>query len=308
MKKLISAFLFIFVLPLHSVMATENPQVVVSIKPIHSLVSIIMEGVGTPQLIVKKGSPHGYTLRPSEAKALAKADLVIWVGHELESFLAKPLETLALHAKKLELAEQLKSSLLTKREGENWKHENHHHDEHEAHSEHEGSMDLHMWLDPKMALKIVAATTQKLIEMDPVHTAQYKSNTIKLNLRIKQLDQQLKQKLDPVKELPFLVFHSAYQYFETAYHLNGVGSVTIDPDRKPGAKGISEIRKKVQSLKARCVFSEPQFESSLVATIIEDTGAKTATLDPLGSDIPAGPDAYFQLMNRLADNLITGLL
>jgi zinc transport system substrate-binding protein len=104
------------------------------------------------------------------------------------------------------------------------------------------------------------------------------------------------------------VFHSAYQYFETSYNLNAVGSVTIDPERKPGAKRIIEIRNKVHNLKACCVFSEPQFESSLVTTIIEDTGARTATLDPLGSDIPAGPKAYFQLMNRLVDDLVAGLL
>ena len=329
MKKLLSIFLFAFILPLHSTFASESPQVVVSIKPIHSLVTAIMDGVGTPKLIVKKGSPHGYSLRPSEAKDLARADLVIWVGHELESFLAKPLETLAEKSKKLELSEQLKASLLTKRDGGNWEGSHHHghddaHDEdheevdlhqHEHDENHEGvhteqheAMDLHIWLDPKMAKKIVAATTNMLIEIDPIHTQNYKVNTAKLNLKLDKLDQKLRLELEPIQKTPFLVFHSAYQYFETAYNLNGVGSVTIDPDRKPGAKGISKIRKKVQTTHARCIFSEPQFESSLVATIIEGSKAKTGTLDPLGSDIPAGPDAYFQLMNRLAENLLTGLL
>jgi len=464
MKKLISILIFVFALPLHSLSAAESPQVVVSIKPIHSLVSAIMEDVGTPQLIVKSGSPHGYILRPSEAKALAGADLVVWVGHELEGFLDKPLKTLAKNAKKLELAERLSSSLLTKRDTGNWEHSSHnhgshedqegnaehedhndsaqheghedhhdnaqhegheeHHDnaqheghedhndneqhqghedhndniehegdeeheghndneqhqghedhndniehegheghndneqhqghedhndniehegheshndkeqhqghedhndniEHEGHEEHkghadnnndqshkdnEGSMDLHIWLSPEITQKIVQQTSQMLIEIDPANAEQYKANTLKLSAKITELDKQLKQKLAPVQHIPYLVFHSAYQYFETSYNLNAVGSVTIDPDRKPGAKTISEIRKKVHDLKARSVFSEPQFESSLVATIIEDTGATTAVLDPLGLDIPAGPEAYFQLMNRLADNLVDGLL
>jgi zinc transport system substrate-binding protein len=335
MKKLLSPLILITALLQHSVHATESPQVAVSIKPIHSLVSGVMDGVGTPQLIVKSGSPHGYTLRPSEARTLSHADLVIWVGHELESFLDKPLKTLAKDAKKLELADQLAGSLLTKRDFGNWEHHDHSehaahdddHDEHEEHiahdddhdgheehaahddhdDDHEGSMDLHIWLSPSIAQKIVEQTSKMLIEIDPENAKQYEINTVKMTAKITKLDQQLQQKLAPIQTVPYLVFHSAYQYFETSYNLNAVGSVTIDPERKPGAKRITEIRKKVRDLKARAVFSEPQFESKLVTTIIEDTGAKTATLDPLGANIAAGPDAYFQLMNKLADDLVKGL-
>ena len=361
MKKLLSPLILITALLQHSVHATESPQVAVSIKPIHSLVSGIMDGVGTPQLIVKSGSPHGYTLRPSEARTLSHADLVIWVGHELESFLDKPLKTLAKDAKKLELADQLAGSLLTKRDFGNWEHHDHsehaahdddhddhkehaahdddhddhkehatHYDDHDEHEEHiahdddhdgheehaahddhdddhEGSMDLHIWLSPSIAQKIVEQTSKMLIEIDPENAKQYEINTVKMTAKITKLDQQLQQKLAPIQTVPYLVFHSAYQYFETSYNLNAVGSVTIDPERKPGAKRITEIRKKVRDLKARAVFSEPQFESKLVTTIIEDTGAKTATLDPLGANIAAGPDAYFQLMNKLADDLVKGL-
>lgn len=323
MKKLLLICLSVLLLPMQSLMAAESPQVVVSIKPIHSLVSAIMEGVATPTLLVKTGSPHAYTLRPSEARALGSADLVIWIGHEMESFLEKPLQTVAGSSQKLELADKLKSSLLITRDGSEWdEHEEHHddadHDEHEEHHDdadhdehesghHHGAMDLHIWLDPKIAQQIVVESTKKLIEIDPIHTAQYQANSAKLNEKLIQLDQALKQKLEPVKNTPYLAFHSAYQYFETAYSLNAVGSVTIDPDRKPGAKGISEIRERVKKSGARCVFSEPQFESSLVQTIIEGTGAKTGVLDPLGSDIPEGSAAYFILLNNLADNLVAGL-
>ena len=358
MKKFVFVVLSILILPMQSLMATENPQVVVSIKPIHSLVSAVMEGVATPTLLVKTGSPHAYTLRPSEAKALANADLVIWVGHELESFLEKPLQTVAKKAQKLALSEQLESSLLATRNSGEWQHADHdeqhkdsveehgdhdqhqedgmeehedhdeqhkdsveehedhgeHHedgmeeDEHAGHDEdHHSAMDLHLWLDPKIAQKIVIETTKMLVQLDPDHAIQYQANSIKLNKRLTLLDQQLKQKLQPVKATPYLVFHSAYQYFEAAYDLNAIGSVTIDPDRKPGVKGISEIRQKVKDSDARCVFSEPQFQSSLVTTIIEATGAKTGVLDPLGSEIPEGPEAYFTLINNLADNLVAGL-
>ncbi|WP_435236699.1 zinc ABC transporter substrate-binding protein ZnuA [Psychromonas sp. PT13] len=331
MKKLLSLLLFI-ILPINTAIAAETPNVVVSIKPIHSLVSAVMEGVATPDLIIKKGSPHGYTLRPSEAKVLENADLVVWVGHDLESFLEKPLNTLAKQSQKLTLSETLQSSLLTKREGGEWAkhshgdhkeashddhaaHESHDHEEadhddhaaHESHDHEEASMDFHIWLSPTMAKKITIETTKALVKLDPAHAAQYQSNSEKLLTKLVALDSTLKTKLAPVKDKPYIVFHAAYQYFENDYDLNAVGSVTIDPERKSGAKGISEIRNKVARLGVACVFSEPQFESSLVQTIIEGTDAKTGTLDPLGSSIPAGPDAYFVLMNNLANDLVLGL-
>lgn len=304
MKKIFAACLFLLC-SLAPVWA-ENvpaPQVVVSIKPLHSLVSGVMQGVGEPQLLVKGGgSPHGYILRPSEAKMLSEADLVVWVGHELESFLEKPLSTLGRKAQQLELAEYLQDELLTKRKNGSWEKpaHQHHHDQHEY-------VDLHLWLDPVLAQKIVIQTGNILTELDPIHHSLYQTNVKRVVEQLKQLDQKLKQQLAAVKDTPYIVFHAAYQYFEAAYGLNAIGSITIDPNRKPGAKRIKEIRQKINQLQARCVFSEPQFESRLVATVLEGTGAKTGILDPLGVDLPAGSEAYFQLMTRLGDNLYEGL-
>ncbi len=293
--------------------ATESsaPDVVVSIKPLHSLVAGVMQGVGTPLLLVKGGgSPHGYVLRPSEARALAKAQLVVWVGEGLESFLQKPLATFGKGANQLKLSEQLRGKLLTKRQGGSWEKHAHQHADKEGATEsniQHQSADLHLWLDPMLAKQIVILTDKRLSKIDPAHRSQYESNTVALLKKLDQLDQKLRKQLAPVKNVPYIVFHSAYQYFESAYGLNAVGSITIDPERKPGAKKIKQIRQKIKQLDARCVFSEPQFKSRLIATIIEGTGAKTGTLDPLGADIPAGPEAYFQLMTRLGNNLLTGL-
>ncbi len=279
------------------------PQVVVSIKPLHSLVAGVMEGVATPQLLVKGGgSPHGYTLRPSEAKMLSRADLVVWVGPELESFLAKPLTTLGKQARSLELVKVLQGDLLNKRHSGSWEAPTHHHA-----GAHHGTTDLHLWLNPRLAKKIVAHTATVLAELDPAHRQQYRANKDKVIARLEALDQKLKAQLAPYKGVPYIVFHAAYQYFESAYGLNAVGSITIDPDRKPGAKRIKQIRDKIIALNARCVFSEPQFQSRLVATVIQGTGAKTGTLDPLGADLPAGPDAYFELLTRLGNHLVEGL-
>lgn len=308
MKKCL-IFLFLIALTAPGPVAADTIRVVVSIKPLHSLVSGVMAGVAEPTLVVKKGSPHGYSLRPSEAHALSQADLVVWVGHELESFMEKPLETLAGQARQLELADLLSRDLLNKRQGGAWEAPVHHHSATESHGHREepGQADLHLWLDPSLAAKIVAETASALAELDPDNAQRYDRNSKTMLDRLDRLDSELRQKLEPVRTRPYLVFHAAYQYFENAYGLNAVGSVTIDPERKPGAKRIMEIRARLKTTNARCVFSEPQFESRLVGTIIEGTGVKTAILDPLGSDIAAGPDAYFELMRRLADNLLTGL-
>ncbi len=288
------------------------PTVVVSIKPLHSLVAGVMQGVGTPQLLVKGGaSPHGYVLRPSEARALAKAQLVVWVGEELESFLQKPLSTLGKRAHQLKLSELLRNDLLVKRHGGSWEGHAHNHSDQQGgtglHGGQHQSPDLHLWLDPALAKQIVILTGKRLVELDPAHSSQYNRNTAALIKKLDQLDQKLRKQLAPVKDVPYIVFHAAYQYFESAYGLNAVGSITIDPERKPGVKRIQQIRKKIKQLGARCVFSEPQFKSRLIATVIEGTAAKTGTLDPLGADLPAGPEAYFQLMTNLGDNLLAGL-
>lgn len=278
----------------------KGPRVVVSIKPLHSLVAGVMAGVGEPQLLIKGGgSPHGYALRPSEARMLAAAQLVVWVGPRLEAFLEKPLATLGSAARQLQLSKELASELLTIRAGGNWAD---HAEQHAA-----GEPDPHLWLDPRLAQQIVTKIAAALAGIDPPHQLQYQENAARLIARLAQLQAKLQAKLAPVRHVPYVVFHDAYQYFEAAFGLNAVGSVTLAPERLPGARRIREIREEITSLRARCVFSEPQFEPRLVATVIEGTGARTGILDPLGAALPAGQQCYFRLLTALADNLVAGL-
>jgi len=282
----------------------NGPAVVVSIKPIHSLVAGVMEGIAQPTLLVAGGgSPHGYVLRPSEARALANADLVIWVGHTLETFLEKPLGTLSKKARTIEVLDLLPGDLLPARSGGQWdeQHDELHHG-HEA-----GDANPHVWLNPRLATKIVVQTAQVLSDIDPENSIRYKENASHLQQKLEQLDKTLTAKLAPVQALPYIVFHDAYQYFEDAYQLNPVGSLTVNPERKPGAKRILEIRKKIQQSGALCVFSEPQFEPRLIVTLTEGTDVRTGVLDPLGTDLPVGTESYFLLMNNLADSLVKGL-
>jgi len=324
MKRLLLGLLVLFSSAVSGSAAEASvPKVVVSLKPIHSLVSGVMAGVGEPILLVKgAASPHGYVLRPSEARALAQADLIVWVGSSLEGFLEKPLKTLGHSAQTLELAGELKDKLLLARRGGNWEADSHQHREADhldhgqevEHGDHQEERpealayyDHHIWLSPDLAKEIVRLTARQLVTLDPGHAETYDNNSKSLLARIDQLDTRIGRQLQPIRKVPYLVFHAAYQYFEAAYGLNAVGSVAVDPEHRPGVKRVREIRDKIMTSGARCVFSEPQFEARLIATLIEGTNARTGILDPLGIDLEANQDAYFILMERLAENLYLGL-
>jgi zinc transport system substrate-binding protein len=290
----------------------EEVHVVASIKPVHSLVAGVMQGIGAPTLLVKgASSPHSYSMRPSEARALEEGDVVFWVGGGLESFLVKPLQALAGGAVVVALSEAEGVQLLPTREGGMWG--EHEHEEHgeEGHAEHEhgdehahGQFDMHLWLDPDNAEAMVGAIVAVLSEADPDNAAIYQSNGSRLRARIEQLDESLNARLEPVRDRPFVVFHDAYQYFENRYDLEGIGSIAVDPGRRPGAQRLQEIRHRLEELDAACVFAEPQFEPALVDTVIEGTSANKGVLDPLGANLAADPEQYFRVMNGLADSLI----
>jgi zinc transport system substrate-binding protein len=298
----------------------EVPNVVVSIKPIHSLVASIMQGLGEPALIVEgAASPHTYSMKPSNASALENANIIFWVGHGLEAFLEKPLESLGSGAKIVELDDAPGLEKLKFREGGAFEaHDDG--DEHEAsaeggedhaheegHHHEEGEFDMHLWLDPANAKAMAAEIEKTLAAVDPDNAATYKSNLDALNMRLDALDKTLTESVAPIKDKPFIVFHDAYQYFEHRYHVKVAGSITVSPEVLPGAERLSEIHAKIVELGATCVFAEPQFEPKLVNVVLEGTPAKPGTLDPEAATLEAGPDLYFQLMQGIGTSLKTCL-
>ncbi|MDJ1463762.1 zinc ABC transporter substrate-binding protein ZnuA [Nitratireductor sp. GZWM139] len=295
-------------------------EVVTSIKPVHSLVAGVMEGVGEPALILQgAGSPHTYSMRPSQARMLANADLVFWVGPGLEVFLEKPLETLAGEATQVALSDSEGLTLLEMREGGAFEAHSHgdDHDDHDDHGHeaeegghdhaHEHGPDAHLWLDPDNAKIMVSAIAEALSAADAENASAYAANAAALNERIAALQTELSAELEPVKDRPFIVFHDAYQYFEKQFGLAAAGSITVSPEIIPGAQRVDEIRTKVRELDAACVFAEPQFEPRLVEVVTEGTDAKSGVLDPLGAEIEDGKDLYFELMRGMAASLKTCL-
>jgi zinc transport system substrate-binding protein len=282
------------------------PKVVVSIKPIHSLVAGVMAGIGEPEVIVAgSASPHTYSLKPSDAARLEAADIVFWIGPIFESFLVKPLAALAAHAERVELDRVSTIALLPARLGGAWEADPDEPPRGRAASALEE--DGHLWLDPVNAKAILRLAVERLSARDPDNAARYAANGAALERRIDTLDDGLRRRLAPVRHVPFVVFHDAYQYLERRYALAAIGSITVEPERPPGAKRLQAIRDKVLRSGARCVFSEPQFEPRLVQTVIAGTRADTGVLDPEGAALPKGPELYFTLMDRLADGLVTCL-
>ena len=324
--KLISS-VFIAFLTTISISKAEV-KVVASIKPIHSLVSYVMDGVGKPDVIVDGyNSPHGFSLKPSHAKMIENADLIIWVGEDLEAFLEKPLNTISKKAVNIEIMDLSGIKKLKFREKNIFeghddhghghkekkhddhghghkekkhddhghkeaKHDDHGHDKH-AHGEH----DPHVWLDPMNAKVIIKEIENQLVKLDPDNSSKYKANSKKAQSELDNLTKNIKSDLKG--NLRFVVFHDAYQYFENRFGIKVLGALTVNPDVLPGAEQLSEIREVIEHEKVNCLFSEPQFNPAIIKSIAKDTKIKTGVLDPLGATLDKGKGMYSELLQSM---------
>ena len=315
--------------------ANADVKVVASIKPIHSLASYLMDGVGKPDLIVDGyASPHGFALKPSHAKMLQEANIVFWVGEDLENFLEKPLGSIAKKAEKIELLEIKGLTKLKFRERNIFEeHDDHGHDDHakkeddhdkeghkeddhdkeghkeddhdkEGHKEddHEGhahgEYDPHIWLDPMNAKVILSEMAEHLIENDPKNEVKYKANLKKAHKDLDKLTKKVKSELN--KDFKSIVFHDAYQYFEERFGINILGAFTVNTDVMPGAEQLAEIREVIEHDKVSCIFSEPQFNPDIIKAVAKDTNVATGVIDPLGATLNPGKDLYFDLISNMS--------
>ena len=339
MKKLKKLPLILTFLSLISFITPVNAdvKVVTSIKPLHSLASYLMNGVGKPELIVDGySSPHGFSMKPSHAKMLQNADLIFWVGEDLENFLEKPLKSIAKKAEKIELMEIKGLNVLkfrernifdehdhddhakkeddhddhddhAKKEDDHDDHDDHDkkedgHDDHDDHDEHEGhahgEYDPHIWLDPLNAKVILKEMTEHLIENDPKNASTYKSNLDKALNDIDKLTMEVMTELN--KSISSIVFHDAYQYFEERFNVNILGAFTVNSDVMPGAEQLAEIREIIEHDKVKCIFSEPQFNPDIIKAVAKDMNIKTGVVDPLGATLNPGKDLYFDLIRNMS--------
>jgi zinc transport system substrate-binding protein len=292
----------------------DVPNVAVDIAPVHSLVARVMQDVGAPDLIIRSGaSPHDYRLRPSEAKALQDANLVIWMGKELTPWMEDAVKTLSTEAAILTLLEKDETTLLEFRESVLF--EEHDHDDHsdkdhaetedQDHDEHaHGAHDPHAWLSPENAkiwLNLIAA---QLSTADPDNASTYFVNAAAAVTEIDTLMADVSTMLDPIRGNSFIVFHDAYQYFETVFEFPASGAISLGDATDPSPARIARVQDRIQEQKIQCVLAEPQFKKGLVVTVLEGTDAKTSIIDPLGDALEPGPALYPQLIRNMAKTLV----
>lgn len=287
----------------------DPPRLAVSIPPWHSLAASLTRGVSEVTLLLPAGhSPHEGGLAPSMLKSILNADLVIWTGPQLETGIARALDGTASERVMTIASLPALDRLPLRHYGQIHGHDHDHdHDPGEGGDTGagiEGPLDPHLWLSPHNAREFANALTARLMVLDPANGATYQANLVQLLSRIDALAIRIRQDLEPVADAPFLVFHDAYQYFESAFGVASVGAVTLGPDRQPGARKLRELRRLIRDRGVGCVFAEPQFEPSLVEVLIEDLGIRAGTLDPLGARLATGPELWFDLMAGLSDGLL----
>ena len=327
MLRFFTIFCFIF-FSSFKLLASETKGVVSTIQPINSLVNAVIGNTGkTISLIPAKASPHEYKLKPSDTKKLQNANIIFFVSDHLETSLTKVFKNLPKNIKIINLMEDAGIKHLAIRDNEAWERHDHHHrhgdhddydkhvkkdddhdhdkhsKKHDDHDDHEKEDDVHIWLSPDNAVKIIKKINKELSLFFPENAKTYNQNANQMIKKINQLKVELKKELLGIKDEPFIVFHDAYQYFETSFDLNAVGSVALEGDIASSPKQISFIKDKIVKLKASCVFQEPQFDSKLVKIVVEGTNAQIGTLDPLGVNIKSGENFYLQLLKNMAKSL-----
>ena len=303
---LLKVFFFSSILVATSAVRAEL-KVVTTIKPLHSLIANVMDGVGEPALLIEGStSPHSFTLKPSHAKLLEEADLIFWVGESIETFMERPLESIVKNAEVVEFMEVESINKLKFREESIFEdHDDHDdHDDHSGHDHHghaHGEFDAHIWLDPMNAKEMVHEIAHELGDLDPANKNKYEANAQATIQALDQLVNDIEKGIN--KDAKFVVFHDAYQYFEERFGVRAAGALTLNTDVLPGAKQIADIQDVIKDRGIKCIFSEPQFNPKIITTIAEDMNIKTGVFDPLGANIDSNKDLYFKLIQNLGNEL-----
>lgn len=280
--------------------AQATPKIITSIVPLHSLVSSVMDGVGAPELLMKgQNSEHNASFTPQQIADLGHADVVFMIGNNLETKLGEISGTETVGGKAFIKMNEIQGlNLHAIREGGTW--------EPDADQPPSTglSADPHIWLDPENAKLMIKTIATALDKSDPTNAKLYDSNATKTLGELDRLEADLKTQLAPVQHKPFIVFHDAYQYFEHRFGVTAVGSISNFSATPPSAQRLEDIHNKINSSNALCVFREPQFTDAAVVTVIEGTKAKSSVLDPIGTGLKPGPNAYGELLRAIAKNLV----
>jgi len=287
MRLLATLFFAIFAAPAISAV----PTVVTDVPAVQSLSAQVMGDLGTPALLLGKGAdPHNFQLRPSQARALSRADLLFWVGPDLTPWLARAINGIGLRGKAVALLHSAgtRTRQFAALGGD-------HGDDHSG-------LDPHAWLDPANARAWVTVIATELSRADPDHAAIYGANAANARRAIDTTETRVRAILAPVRSAPIVVFHNAYGYFADAFGIDISGSISEGDAAAPGAARLAAIRDDLRNARAVCIFPEAQHDPAYVQTVVAGTGVRVgAPLDPSGTTLDPGPALYGTLLTTLAD-------
>ncbi|CAI2515682.1 zinc ABC transporter substrate-binding protein ZnuA [Serratia plymuthica] len=295
--------------PLNSAYAA----VVTSIRPLGFIASAIADGVTSTEVLLPDGaSPHDFALRPSDIQRLRAADLVVWVGPDMEAFLTKSLTPVSAN-RQLAISELSGvKPLLMKGDDDDHGDEHagdaHNHADHgEDDGHHHGEYNMHVWLSPEVAKVTAIAIHDRLLELMPQNKDKLDANLRQFENLLTQTDKNVGNMLRPVQGKGYFVFHDAYGYFEKHFGLSPMGHFTVNPEIQPGAQRLHQIRTQLVEQKAVCVFAEPQFRPAVINAVAKGTKVRSGTLDPLGTGIALGKDSYGIFLTQLSNQYVSCL-
>ncbi|HIE7067150.1 zinc ABC transporter substrate-binding protein ZnuA [Serratia marcescens] len=291
-------------------LSSASAAVVTSIRPLGFIASAIADGVTPTEVLLPDGaSPHDFALRPSDIQRLRSADLVLWVGPDMEAFLNKALVPISA-TRKLAVSElpAVKPLLMKGEDDDEHDHagEAHNHAD-DDHGHHHGEYNMHVWLSPEIAKVTAIAIHDRLLELMPQNKDKLDANLRQFENLLTQTDKNVGNMLTPVQGKGYFVFHDAYGYFEKHYGLSPLGHFTVNPEIQPGAQRLHQIRTQLVEQKAVCVFAEPQFRPAVINAVAKGTKVRSGTLDPLGTGIALGKDSYGKFLAQLSNQYVSCL-
>lgn len=314
-----------------SLASFANANIVTSIKPLGFIASSIADGVTETEVLVPAGaSPHDYSLKPTDVQKLQAAELIVWVGEDVDAFLDKALRPMPFK-KVLSISDFSEIGDLLEGEAHEHKHSQEHkhdHDHKHAHDhkhdhdhkhehtnahhhdhghDHDHSTNWHVWYSPEISKIVAERLASRLNELYPEKKEKIAQNLAEFNRTLAAQSEKIKQQLAPLKEKGFYVFHDAYSYFNNAYGLNQTGYFTINPLVAPGAKTLAKIKEEIKEHKVNCLFAEPQFTPKVIESLSKGTGVHIGRLDPMGDPVKLGVNSYANFLQYTADSYFSCL-
>jgi zinc transport system substrate-binding protein len=253
---------------------SEQPTIVVSIPPLHAIVTeLIGDDVTVTRLLPPGASPHTYALRPHDAAAVDRALAVLYVADEFDGW-AVAMPTRRSVAVLDLVPEAMRRTWTTGMD------DGHHHRD----------VDPHFWTDPLAVSALVPVLAKELANLIPEHADAIHERARMFQERLTALNEETELALAGVSSQHVILHHPSWNYFMSRYALNAVGVLEASAGVEQTAKSLASLITSGREQSARAIFTEPQLARRPAEVVAEELGVPIHELDPLGG--VAGRESY----------------